>query len=126
MEDEEDDYARSKYINDEIIRLYQEGCNLYVDRHHNLRLGKYKVFSVMNTFMPLKIHDVKRHDERYETTLYDKISECWWFEKVQQHESCFFVSHSADGKRILLKGKAFAPVLVDISGFISSPLDADQ
>ena len=126
MEDEEDDYARSKYINDEIIRLYQEGCNPYVDRHHNLRLGKYKVFSVMNTFMPLKIHDVKRHDERYENTLYDKISECWWFEKVQQHESCFFVSHSADGKRILLKGKAFAPVLVDISGFISSPLDADQ
>ena len=56
-------------------------------------------------------------------TLCDKISEYWWIEKVQRHEMCFFVSHSADGKRILLKGKAFAPVLVDISGFLSSPLD---
>ena len=126
MEDEEVGYPPSKYINDAITRLYQEGCKPYVDRHHNLRLGKYQVFSVMNTFMPLTILDVKGYDERHQTTLYDKISEYWWIEKVQQQESCFFVSHSADGKRILLKGKAFAPVLVDISGFLSSPLDVDQ
>ena len=103
-------------INDAITRLYQEGCNPFVDMGHNLHLGKYNVFSVMNTFMPLKILDV-----RYD--LCDTISDYWWIEKVQRQEECFFVSHSADGKRILLKGKAFAPVLVDISGFLSSPLD---
>ena len=110
-------------IDDAITRLYQEGCIPYVDQRHNLRLGKYKVFSVMNTFMPLTIPDVKEYDEKHETTLCDEISDYWWIEKVQRRELCFFVSHSADGKRILLKGKAFAPVLVDISGFLSSPLD---
>ena len=107
------------HINEAITRLYQEGCDPYVDWGHNLRLGKFKVFSVMNIFMPLKILDVKR----YEESLCDMISEYWWIEKVQRHEMCSFVSHSADRKRILLKGKAFAPVLVDISGFLSSPLD---
>ena len=107
------------HIDDAITQLYQEGCNPYVDWCHDLYMGKYKVFSIMNTFMPLKILDVKRYDR----TLCDKISDYWWIEKVQRHELCFFVSHSADGKRILLKGKAFAPVLVDISGFLSSPLD---
>ena len=102
-------------INDAITRLYQEGCNPYVDWCHDLRLGKYKVFSVMNTFMPLNLLDVKRHG-----AISDKY---WWIETVQRQELCFFVSHSADGKRILLRGKAFAPVLVDISGFLSSPLD---
>ena len=110
---------------DAITWLYQEGCNPYVNWHHYLRVGGYKVFSVMNTFMPLKILDVKRYDEKYENALCDKISDYWWIEKVQQHELCFFVSQSADGRRILLKGKAFAPVLVDISGFLSSPLDKE-
>ena len=114
------------HINDTITRLYQEGCDPYVDWRHDLYIGKYNVFSVMNTFMPLKILDVKRHDDKTKEdadTLCDTISEYWWIEKVQRHEFCFFVSHSADRKRILLKGKAFAPVLVDISGFLSSPLD---
>ena len=113
------------HISEAITRLYQEGCNPYVDWSHDLYIGKYKVFSVMNTFMPLKILDVKRYDERYKDTLCHTISEYWWIETVQRHEFCFFVSHSADGSRILLKGKAFAPVVVDISGFLSSPLDEE-
>ena len=116
------EHDRNSYIKDAIARLYQEGCDPYVDWRHHLRLGKFKVFSVMNTFMPLNILDVKRNDGEYKGTLCDAISEYWWIEKAQRHELFFFVPHSADGKRILLKGKAFAPVLVDISGFLSYPL----
>ena len=105
-----------------IKRLYQEGCNPYVDEDHDLRLGKHLVFSVMTTFMPLKISDIENFDRPGEG-LRDEISKFWWIETVQENEMCSFVSHSADGKRVLLKGKAFAPVLVDISGFLLSPLD---
>ena len=109
---------RDYCVIDAITRLYQEGCIPYVDCSNDLHLGKFEVFSVMNTVMPLQIVGVKRyHDKTNEDTLCDKISEYWWSEKVQQH--------SADGKRILLKGKAFAPVLVDISGFLLSPLDGE-
>jgi len=110
---------------DEITRFYQEGCNPYVDRGHELRLGKHVIFSVMTTFMPLKLCDIERFDRDHEEGLCDDISKFWWIETVQQYETCSFVSHSADGKRVLLKGKAFAPVLVDISGFLSSPLVPD-
>jgi hypothetical protein len=110
-------------IDDAFTQLYQDGRNPYVDSSHDCYIGKYKVFSVMNTFMPLNILDVKMYDDRFKDDLSDAISEYWWIENVQRHESCSFVSHSADGRRILLKGKAFAPVLVDISGFLSSPLD---
>ena len=103
-----------------IALLYQEGCNPYVDQDHELRLGKHVVFSVMTTFMPLKIRDIERFG------LCDEISKLWWVETVQENETCSFVSHSADGKRVLLKGKAFAPVLVDISGFLLSPLVPDR
>jgi hypothetical protein len=34
---------------DAIMRLYQEGCNPYVDEAHSLRLGKHVIFSVMTT-----------------------------------------------------------------------------
>ena len=48
-----------------------------------------------------------------------------WIEKDHKgpEDDCNFVSCSDDGTRFLLKGKAFAPVLVDISGYILSPLD---
>ena len=60
-------------------------------------------------------------------TLLGKVPEYWWIEKdyMGLGEYCHFVSCSDDGRRILLKGKAFAPVLVDISGFLSSPLEDD-
>ena len=56
--------------------------------------------------------------------LLDEVPE-YWIEKDYKgpKEFCNFLSCSDDGRRLLLKGKAFAPVLVDISGFLSSPLD---
>ena len=105
-----------------IARLYEEGRKPYVNAWWELCHGKYGIFYVMNLFIPL---DVRREGQSRNGTLLDKIPEYWWIEKDYRmpEDYCHFVSCSDDGRRILLKGKAFAPVLVDISGYISSPLD---
>ena len=102
-----------------IAKLYEEGRKLYADVLWELRHGKYQIFNVMNLFVPL---DVSR-----EAQYLDKVPEYWWIEKdyVGPRDYCNFVSCSDDGRRILLKGKAFAPVLVDVTQYLSSPLDDD-
>ena len=79
------------------------------------------MFYIMNMFIPLNIN--RRVQSIYKTLL-GKVPEYWWIEKdyVGLWGYCNFVSCSDDGRRFLLKGKAFSPVLVDISGFLSSPL----
>ena len=79
------------------------------------------MFYIMNMFIPL---NVRREAQSSYKALCGKVPEYWWIEKdyMGLGEYCHFVSCSDDGRRILLKGKAFSPVLVDISGFLSSPL----
>ena len=105
-----------------IPRLYKEGRKPYVSPWWELCHGKYRIFCIMNMFMPL---DVGRAAQSGDGTISDKVAEYWWIEKEYRmpEDYCHFVSCSDDGRRFLLKGKAFAPVLVDISGFLSSPLD---
>ena len=105
-----------------ISRLYEVGRKPYVSPWWELRYGKYWIFYIMNMFIPL---DVSRKAQSRNGTLLDTVSEYWWIEQDYRmpEEYCHFVSCSDDGRRFLLKGKAFAPVLVDISGFLSSPLD---
>ena len=107
-----------------IARLYEEGRKPYVNVLWELRHGKYQIFDVMNMFIPL---NVGREAQSRNGTLLGKVPEYWWIEKDYMGPGGYrnFVSCSDDGRRILLKGKAFAPVLVDISGFLSSPLEED-
>ena len=78
----------------------------------------------MNMFIPL---NVGREAQSKNDALLDKVSKYWWIEKDYGMPAVYyhFVSCSDDGRRFLLKGKAFAPVLVDISGLHSPPLDDD-
>ena len=108
-----------------IARLYEEGRKPYVDALWELRHGKYQIFHIMNMFIPL---NVGREAQSRTDTLFDKVSKYWWIEKDYRMPADYYhsVSCSDDGRRFLLKGKAFAPVLVDISGYLSSPLDDDS
>ena len=105
-----------------IARLYKEAGKPYVNRQWELHHGKYQIFYIMNMFMPL---DVGREAQLRYGTLLDEVQEYWWVEKdyMGRREYYHFVSCSDNGRRFLLKGKAFAPVLVDISGYLLSPLD---
>ena len=105
-----------------IARLYEEGRKPHVDFLWELHHGKYPIFNVMNMFIPL---NVGREAQSENDTLLGKVQEYWWIEKdyMRPRNYSHFVSCSDDGRRFLLKGKAYAPVLVDISGFLSSPLD---
>ena len=105
-----------------IARLYEEGKKPYIDAGWELHHGKYPIFDIINIFIPL---DVSRRAQSSYKTLRGKVPEYWWIEKdyLRHRNYSHFVSCSDDGRRILLKGKAFAPVLVDISGYLSSPLD---
>ena len=114
----------TRYQHMVMAKLYEEGKKPCVGPWWDLRHGKHGIFYIMNIFIPL---NVGREAQSSYKTPRGKVPEYWWIEKDYQGPAVYyhFVSCSDDGRRFLLKGKAFAPVLVDISGFLASPLDGD-